>query len=179
VLKMPFCKFDTVNRVLVRVAAGLYLVAGALGMSLGAFAAPARETLQYFEGSWHCDGVFPSTGRKISAALIFTWYPQTGSTVKQHDDEAPNHFHAVELWAVSTEGFKNTIADASGGVRTYTSTGWDNGVLTWNGGGDQTHKERFVYTRINVDSMRMDFTVSKNDMPFVIGDTLTCSRVNR
>jgi hypothetical protein len=70
-------------------------------------------------GSWHCDGLFPSTGRKISAALIFTWYPRTGSIVKQHDDEAPNHFHAVELWAVSTEGLKNTIADASGGVTTY------------------------------------------------------------
>jgi hypothetical protein len=156
------------------------LMLALLALSSGAvFAAapPPSQTLRYFEGAWHCDGVFPSNGRKISSALTFVWYGKTGSLVKQHDDEAPNEYHAIELWAASSKGgFQNMIADSFGGVRVFVSSGWADEALTWVNDADQTIKEKFTYSKVNGDAMRVDWAVSRNGAPFVIGDTLTCSR---
>jgi hypothetical protein len=132
--------------------------------------------LRYFEGTWHCDGVFPSNGRKISSKLTFTWYAQTGTILKQHDDEPPNGYHAVELWASNKDGLQNMIADSAGGVRFFSSFGWDGDSLTWIGVSDRTLKEKFVYTKLDAATLRVDWAVSKNAAAFVIGDTLTCAR---
>jgi hypothetical protein len=149
----------------------------AASSSVFAAAPPTSEALRYFDGSWHCDGVFPSNGRKISSKLTFVWYAQTGSILKQHDDEVPNEYHAIELWAASNKGgFKNMIADSFGGIRHFSSTGWAADALTWVNDSDPAGKEQFAYTKLNPDTMRVDWMISKNGAPFVIGDTLTCSR---
>jgi hypothetical protein len=152
------------------------LFAAAAGTVFAA-APPPSQALRYFDGTWHCGGVFPSTGRKISSKLTFVWYAQTGSILKQHDDEQPNEYHAVELWAASNKGgLQNMIADAFGGVRFFSSTGWSGEALTWINDSDPARKEQFAYTKLNRDTMRVDWMISKNDAPFVVGDTLTCTR---
>jgi hypothetical protein len=136
------------------------------------------DALRYFDGPWHCDGVFPSNGRKISSNLNFTWSARTGALSKQHDDEPPNGYHAVELWVVSGKGgFQAMNGDSFGGVRFFSSPGWVGDALTWIGDSDPTHKDQFVYTKLDANKMRIDWSVSKSGAPFILGDTLTCSRI--
>jgi hypothetical protein len=152
----------------------LTAISGAAG-----FAATPQpsEALRYFDGSWHCNGVFPSNGQKISSKLTFSWYAQTGSILKQHDDEPPNAYHAVELWAASSKGgFQNMVADSFGGVRFFSSSGWVGDAFTWVGDSAPNRKEQFVYTKLEAGTLRIDWSVSKNGAAFVIGDTLTCLR---
>jgi hypothetical protein len=133
--------------------------------------------LRYFDGSWHCDGVFPSNGRKISSNLAFTWYSQTGAVLKRHDDEPPNGYHAVELWVPSAKGaFQAMIGDSSGGVRFLSSSGWVGDAITWLGDSDSTHQDQFVYTKLALNTLRIDWSFSKSGAAFVLGDTLTCVR---
>ena len=139
-----------------------------------------RQDLQYFEGSWHCNGVFPASGRKISSNLKFTWYPVTGAVLKQHDDEPPNGYHALELWVPAGKGgLQNMIGDSFGGARLYISSGWVNDSMTWLDNNQRNQKEEFVYTRIDSDTLRIDWMIAKNGGPFILGDTLTCARTIR
>jgi hypothetical protein len=138
---------------------------------------PISDALRYFDGRWHCDGVFPSNGHKISSKVAFTWYAETGAVLKRHDDEPPNGYHAVELWVPSgKDGFQAMIGDSFGGVRLFSSSGWNGDALTWVGDSDPTHKDQFVYTKLDQNKMRIDWSISKGGAAFVLGDTLTCSR---
>lgn len=149
-------------------------------ISGGAALAPApavSDSLRYFDGTWQCDGVFPSNGRRISSKLVFTWSSRVGSVVKQHDDDPPNGYHAIELWAPSSKGgFQNMIADSFGGVRHFSSAGWVGDSLVWLDDSDPNRKEQFAYTKLDTDKMRVDWSVSKSGAAFVVGDTLSCSR---
>ena len=154
------------------------IVAVTCGGSALAQAPTVSDALRYFDGTWHCNGVFPSNGRKISSKLAFTWYAQTGSLLKQHDDEPPNSYHATELWVASSKGgFQNLIGDSFGGARPFSSAGWVGNALIWVGDSDPTRKEQFAYFKLDANTMRIDWSVSKNGVDFVVGDTLTCSRI--
>jgi hypothetical protein len=144
-------------------------------VAIGQTASPS-DALLFFDGTWHCDGVFPGSGRKISSNLSFKWLAKTGAVLKQHDDEPPNGYHAVELWVASKGGFQALIGDSFGGSRFFSSTGWVGESLTWDGDSDPAHREKFVYVKGGFDTMRIDWMVSKNAAAFVVGDTLTCSR---
>jgi hypothetical protein len=145
-------------------------------------AAPPQPSgaFTYFDGTWRCDGIFPSTGKTISSTMSFHWNASTGALVKQHDDLPPHNYHAVELWTVSAKGsLQNLIADAFGGVRLFSSSDWNGKTLTWGRDADESHQEQFVYTRLDADRMQVDWATSERGGTFVVGDTLTCLRVRR
>ncbi|MGB6308170.1 MAG: hypothetical protein WBF89_10275 [Steroidobacteraceae bacterium] len=154
------------------------IVAAISGGAALAQAPTVSDALRYFDGTWQCDGVFPSNGRKISSKVAFTWHSRTGSLTKQHDDDPPNGYHAIELWAASNKGgFQNMIADSFGGVRHFSSAGWAGNSLVWVDDSDANRKEQFAYTKLDADKMRVDWSVSKGGAAFAVGDTLTCSRI--
>jgi hypothetical protein len=149
-----------------------------LAISCGpAFATAPSDAFSYFAGDWHCAGVFPSNGRTISSNLHFDWNADAAALVKRHDDEPPNGYHAVELWAAAKSGeLRNTIADPFGGVRYYSSQGWSGDVLAWTNLAEASPKDRFIYTKLDAGTMRVDWAASKDGSTFVVGDTLTCAR---
>jgi hypothetical protein len=140
-------------------------------------AATPSDALSYFAGDWHCSGMFPANGRAISSNLHFDWNEEAAALVKRHDDEPPNGFHAVELWASAKDGgLRDTIADPYAGVRYYASPGWSGDTLTWTNVAEASSKDRFTYTRLKPGAMRVDWASSKDGSTFVVGDTLTCTR---
>ena len=48
------------------------------------------------------------------------------------------------------------IADSAGGVRFFSSFGWDGDSLTWIGVSDRTLKEKFVYTKLDAATLRSE-----------------------
>jgi hypothetical protein len=140
-------------------------------------ATPSPDALKYFNGEWDCAGEFPASGKKIASTVRFTYDEPTGALVKHHDDNPPNAYHAIELWAADKSGtFSNTIAVPSYGVRTFTSPGWSDNAFVWTSGVNANPTERFTYTRLGDATMQVDWAISKNGATFVVGDTLTCNR---
>lgn len=127
-------------------------------------------------GSWHCEGSFPASGKTISSDLRFVWDDATKTLTKHHDDVAPNTYHAIELWAAAKTGLQARIADSFGGVRDFTSAGWACNVLTWQGIVITPYYERFVYTKLDASTLRIDWDVSKDGAAYKTGDTLTCKK---
>jgi len=127
-------------------------------------------------GNWHCDGSFPASGKTISSDLRFVWDAATGTLTKHHDDVAPNTYHAIELWAAAKSGLQARIADSFGGVRDFTSAGWTGNTLTWQGAQTTPYYERFVYTKLDASTLRIDWDVSKDGAAYKTGDTLTCKK---
>jgi hypothetical protein len=131
----------------------------------------------YFIGTWSCRGVFPSTGKTIASTIRFT---QDGtSLVKHHDDLPPNAYHAIELWGLrAADGrFNAAIQDSFGGVRDFSSPGWNADSLVWTSAA-QVQPQQFAYTKKSNDAFEVDWRVLKNGS-YIVGDTLTCARVER
>jgi len=53
------------------------------------------------------------------------------------------------------------IADSAGGVRVFSLSGWDGDSFTWMGVSDRTLKEKFVYTKLEAATMRVDWVTEK------------------
>jgi hypothetical protein len=131
----------------------------------------------YFLGDWTCSGEFLSNHKSISSTVKFTLDDRTGALVKHHDDNPPNLFHSVELWAGGKDNtYDDMIADSFGGVRYFRSPGWTDNKWAWSSTGDDKTIERFSYVRLDQSSMRIDWSVSKDGVAFKMGDTLTCKR---
>ena len=127
-------------------------------------------------GDWHCEGAFAS-GKTLSSNLHFDWNAAAGVMVKRHDDVQSPGYHAVELWAATKTGvLQDVIADPFGGVREFTSPGWSGNALTWAGVATTPYFERFVYTRLDPATLRVDWDVSKDGTVYKNGDTLTCKK---
>ncbi|HJU27414.1 MAG TPA: hypothetical protein VJ722_12105 [Rhodanobacteraceae bacterium] len=73
-------------------------------------------------------------------------------------------------------GFREVIADNFGGLRDFRSAGWKDGALTWRGAADVRPVQRFVYSRMDPDTFRLDWGVAKDGAHYKVGDTLTCKR---
>jgi hypothetical protein len=141
-------------------------------------AAPGIPSLDYFLGTWQCNGTFPSTGKTIASTMRFEHDLGGAAIVKHHDDAAPNVYHAIEAWNFeATPGlFNNAVADNFGGVRIFSSDGWHGDVLTWSSAAAVNPSQQFVYTRLSQTSMRVDWQVSRDGSHYIVGDTLTCTR---
>src|SRR5580698_9870567 len=104
------------------VACATPLAAGDLG------AAP----FEYFSGHWDCAGHF-ANGTAIKSTIAFAWQESTQTLHVQHDDLAPNQYHAVEIWgpAKATKDYRSTIGDSFSGIRWLSSPGWAGDSLSW------------------------------------------------
>lgn len=129
-------------------------------------AEPPAGAFAYFVGSWHCDGVFPASGKTLSSNIRFEFDEASGALLKHHDDVAPGMYHALEMWGpVRSGGFASTVFDPYSGVRQFNSQGSDGDAVVWTRGGT-VGGERFAYTRLTQEKMRIDWSVSKDGAPF-------------
>lgn len=137
----------------------------------------AMSPFAYFVGDWSCSGEFVSSHKPISSAVRFVFDDRTGALVKHHDDNPPNQFHAIELWAGGKGNiYDATIADSFGGVRHFHSPGWTGDEWVWSAADDDKTVERFSYLQLDPATMRIDWSVAKDGINFTVGDTLTCKR---
>lgn len=141
----------------------------------------AATDLRYFVGSWHCNGTFPATNRPISSDLDFMPDFDGRGAIVHQDDVPPNVYHAVSLWAPAsgTRTLNAALQDVTGAVRRFSSEGWSGNVLTWSSALDVSPPQRFRFTRMELDVMRVDWEVVAHGEAYVLGDTLTCKRATR
>jgi hypothetical protein len=137
---------------------------------------PPPSPFQYFAGRWACSGEFSSNHKPISSALSFFFDGRTGALLKHHDDNPPNAYHAMELWAAGKENTYDAMIAVPSGVRYFHATGWSGDTWVWTNASDAKPVDRFAYTRLDEATMRVDWSVSKDGVRFVVGDTLTCKR---
>jgi hypothetical protein len=140
------------------------------------------EILAGFEGKWACQGVFPSSGKRIESQIVFAPDLEGVWLSVRHDDLPPNRYHAFELWGFDAEA-KQLVAfiyDNFGGARKFTSPGWAEEELIWTGESGRTDKaatQRFVFRRDNPGQFVMNYEVKKGNSDWTIGDTITCKKL--
>jgi hypothetical protein len=152
------------------------LIAGLLAVPSPKPATP--DPLTYFEGAWTCAGHFEPSKKPLASAMVFSRSPETGALLKQHRDTAPGTYKAAETWSFArlAGGFRATIADGFNGLRWYASPGWDGDRWTWSRQGAGEPAEQFVYIRTGSAAMTVDWMISRDGGPVVLGDTLACTK---
>ena len=145
--------------------------ASAVGM------APMRA-LDYFQGSWRCQGTFPASGKTITSRMRYMQDLQGAALVKHHEDVAPATYRAIEAWGDDVKGMRYEAAmlDSFGGTRRFASSGWKGDTLTWVSAAEVVPAQRFVYVRMDERHYRVDWKVEHKGSGLVVGDTLTCTR---
>src|SRR5512146_1913720 len=113
----------------------------------------------YFAGTWKCAGEFPASGRKISSTIHFDNDLADTAVVKHHNDALPGMYHALEIWTARPDhgGYVATITDSLGGIRTFTSTGWQSDTLAWRSDATVKLKQEFVYIKKSADEFQLDW----------------------
>lgn len=146
--------------------------------SASAADAPAMRALDYFQGSWRCEGVFPTSGKAIASHMRYAADLQGAALVKHHDDIAPASYRAIESWGYDAKGrrYEAAILDNVGGTRRFASSGWQRDTLTWDSAAEVAPAQRFVYVRLDEQHYRVDWEINRNGTGLVVGDTLTCTR---
>ncbi len=158
------------------------LIASAAASASFAFAKVPATTgdFQPLEGQWSCKGHFISSGKPISSQLEFERDAGTGALIVRHDDRAPGRYHALELWssgnAQEGSGLHAAIADGHGGMRWFDSAGWDGSTLTWTRRENDREVEQLAYRMNPFGSLSVDWSVSRDDSPMALGDTITCAK---
>lgn len=139
--------------------------------------APMRA-LDYFQGSWRCQGTFPASGKAIASHMQYAQDLQGAALVKHHDDVAPATYRAIEAWGYDAKGMRYEAAmlDNFGGTRRFASSGWKGDTLIWDSTAEVVPAQRFVYVRMDERHYRVDWKVERNGGGLVVGDTLTCTR---
>jgi hypothetical protein len=136
--------------------------------------APAPDGFGYFLGAWQCTGTF-ANGKPIEAELRADMALDGSWLVIHHDDRPPNHYHALVEWYRGPSGWVASVQDASGGLRSFRSTGWEGAQLVWNRSDTAIADQRFIYRRIDAGRFEMTYTAIKRDGWQQV-DTLTCTR---
>jgi hypothetical protein len=171
--------------VLAAMAAGLLL-----GHRLGAQSSPASgvsplkpevEPLAFFLGQWNCEGEFPATKKPISSRISATASLDGSWVLVRWDDNAPNQFHALEMWGYDKDAkqFSNFIFDNFGGGRLFRSPGWESEKLIWTGDAlvsPPNLNQRFVIERKSPNSFVISWQMHKPGADWVIGDQLNCTK---
>jgi len=137
------------------------------------------RSLAFFIGSWHCDGKFTSSGKSISANLVFEPILDGKFLLFKHDDEPPFNYHAWSEWSwdVNTREFVSSLQDITSGTRLFHSPGWADQTFVWSGGNIPTlSDQRFVFVRLDKRSFRLSYSYKKTDVCLVV-DASSCSRV--
>jgi hypothetical protein len=129
------------------------------------------------EGEWQCDGHFISSGKPLSQ-ISFRADARTAALIVRHDDRPPGQYHALELWTAGNprQGFRATLVDAFGGTRWFQSPGWDGATLVWTRYDNGKPAEQFAYEIPKPGRLKIDWSVSRENGPMVLGDTLDCAR---
>ena len=93
-------------------------------------------TLNYFQGSWSCEGKFVQNNAPISADMTFAPELNGAWLAHRHDDRPPYPFHALDMWGYdrALKQFVSMLHDNGGGVRMFTSPGWEGSKLVWDWG---------------------------------------------
>jgi hypothetical protein len=132
---------------------------------------------EYFSGHWDCAGHF-ANGAAIKSTIAFAWQESTQTLHVQHDDLAPNPYHAVEMWGLSkaAKEYRSTIGDSYSGIRWLTSPGWTGDSLSWTRADKGKPAERFTYTRKSESQMTVEWLAAKSGGELALGDTLDCIR---
>ncbi|MDP9018963.1 MAG: hypothetical protein M3N19_11680 [Candidatus Eremiobacteraeota bacterium] len=150
----------------------------------GSFLCPIPATasdpmvpMQYLVGKWTCNGSFPASGKSIASTIRFDLDLGGAALVKHHDDLAPGSYHAIEVWVYQPDSkhYALTITDNFGGIRGFTSDSWQAQTLTVQGNAAKP-AEKFIYTNLSPDTMRVDWEIARDGAHFVLGDTLACAR---
>ena len=155
------------------------LIALLFALAPTAHAAEPIRSLDYFQGTWACNGNFPSSGKTIASTMRYDGDLQGKALLKHHDDTSPPQmYHAVEGWGYDAKAgqFHAVILDNFGGARRFDSPGWQGDTLTWTAATDVQPVQRFVYVRQDQQAYRVDWQVAPRGKDFVVGDTLTCKR---
>lgn len=139
------------------------------------------EPLAFFSGRWDCSGEFVASKKPIFARISVTADLDGSWIAFRWDDQAPNPFHALELWGYdkTARRFTNFIHDNFGGVRMFDSPGWDGNALVWTGdklASPPALNQRFLFERKSPSEFVVSWQVLKSAGEWVIGDRLTCSR---
>jgi hypothetical protein len=159
-------------------AVSLLLVLSLAGTAVEATASGASiQDMRPLLGGWHCDGVFPASGKTIASVMRLEADLGDAIVLKHHDDLAPATYKAVEAWTYDAKSrdFNAAVVDSLGGARRFSSSGWEGDTLTWTSAPDVQPAQKFVYVRGPDGTLRVDWQV-KREGRFVVGDTLTCKR---
>lgn len=140
---------------------------------------PELQPFSFFIGQWNCQGEFPASQKKISSRISVSPDLEGSWLAFRWDDNAPNVFHALELWGFdkTAHHFTNFIHDNFGGARLFNSSGWDGDTLTWTGdalANPPALNQRFVIERKSPKEFVISWEVSKPQADWVVGDRLTC-----
>jgi hypothetical protein len=139
------------------------------------------QPLAYFQGSWTCEGVFPSSGKPIASNLDFSSVLEGAWLAVQSDDAPPNRFHARELWGYdkNAKRFRNFIFDNFGGARLFSSPGWDGDKLVWTGdafANTDPPTQHFIFQKTSPQEFVVSWEVRKPPANWAVGDRLTCRK---
>lgn len=138
---------------------------------------PELQPLSFFIGQWDCAGEFTASKKPISSHISISSDLDGSWLAFRWDDNAPSVFHALELWGFdkSAHHFTNFIHDNFGGVRLFTSPGWDADTFIWTGDAlaNSPASQRFVIERKSKDFV-ITWQVRKPQSDWATGDSLTC-----
>ncbi len=142
---------------------------------------PELQPLSFFIGQWACAGEFVATKKPITSRISVSPDLDGSWLAFRWDDNAPNVFHALELWGFdkAANHFTNFIHDNFGGVRLLNSSGWDGDTLIWIGdalANPPATNQRFVIARKSPKEFIISWEVRKPQADWVVGDRLTCTQ---
>lgn len=140
---------------------------------------PELQPFSLFIGQWDCAGEFTASKKPISSHISISSDLDGSWLAFRWDDNAPSVFHALELWGFdkSANHFTNFIHDNFGGVRLFTSSGWDAQTLIWSGDSladPPAASQRFVIERKPSKDFVITWQVRKPRSDWITGDRLTC-----
>jgi hypothetical protein len=180
------CRCLLILRISCALASLLGVLLSAPVAPLAAEDAPARpqlksevQPLSPLLGEWECAGEFTASKKPIAAHVSATPELAGAWLALRWDDKAPGVFHALELWGAqkTTHAWVNDIYDNFGGVRRFTSSGWEGNSLTWAGeapAGASMPEERFVFERNGDSQFTVTWQVRKPGADWTTGDHLIC-----
>lgn len=136
------------------------------------------ESLDYFQGTWECQGHFLASHKPIKSIERFTWILANHRLEMRHHDMPPHHFDALEIWGYnnSTGRYAASIFDNHGGHRRYSSSGWDGATWIWQNVTKAGHTDRFVFERMGDSGYRVTYASRDADGAWQPKDTLNCER---
>jgi len=142
-------------------------------------AAQLTQLAQQFTGHWACHGHF-SNGKLISSGESFAPILGAHLLAQEHSDNPPFAYNAHSLWGYDPTQHLLTLSiyDNFGGQRLFTSSGWQDAVLTF-----ETHallapltrQERFIYKSLAKGAgYSVEYQVLDKTGTWKMGDVLEC-----
>jgi hypothetical protein len=140
---------------------------------------PLSELTRMLSGNWRCSGHF-ANGKPITSVESFA--PLLGGLwlAEEHTDDPPFPYQARSMWGWD-EGSHLlilTIFDNFGGVRLFTSGGWQDSTLVFDEKSlinTPARQERFIYKRLPTSGYSVEYQVLEASEQWRMGDVLACT----